>query len=169
MTTTATELLDHIRSAANGLLENDNDETWGGFTCGELDPLLDLLRFAGMEGEAAAIEQMHAAGDDDPCDRHHGLYLAITQQGWGWYGVGDFEERPELLAEMRKIIDDWDPDADQTTDPEPWLYTAPNYPEGHRLHGRRVPTPTTHVGPRYHAPEWKPRTEDELRAEGVLA
>lgn len=46
-------------------------------TCGEVAPLLDLLRVLGKTHAAESWEQMHGQGDDDEYDDHHNIYLSL--------------------------------------------------------------------------------------------
>jgi hypothetical protein len=51
---------------------------WNHFTCRELEPIEDLLRFAGYVEEAEQVLGDHALGDDDEGDVHHELYRLLT-------------------------------------------------------------------------------------------
>lgn len=47
-------------------------------TCSEVEALVGVLTAGGFEEEAARFLEGHAAGDKEPDDWHHELYLAMS-------------------------------------------------------------------------------------------
>lgn len=59
----------------------ENEEVFWHLSCGELQPILDLLRSVGANNVAQEAEYAHAKCDYDPNDAHHGLYLKREVKG----------------------------------------------------------------------------------------
>ena len=58
-----------------------SDDVGPKFTCGEIAPLIDLLRALGRDDVAESWIEGHGAADDDEYDDHHDIYLSLTEEG----------------------------------------------------------------------------------------
>lgn len=71
MSAESVSLADAVAVMADRLATVDTGETWGGFTCAEIESIADVLRIGGHDDVADFIISEHAIHDEDG-DAHFG-------------------------------------------------------------------------------------------------
>jgi len=61
-----------IDAMAQCLAQVDTGDTWGGFTCAEIEAIADVLRVGGHDDVATFIVSEHARDDEDGDEHYQG-------------------------------------------------------------------------------------------------